>query len=300
VAKAGDSLKLSSSVEVLHSLSHDDPRWLLELLSTSIPKLNVTGRWIVFKRIEEMTGIEYFHLFNFSDLNLLSVLGIKFHDRIRSKFLASGPPLPMGSDIFDEVDLDRFSVKVKHQPFVYIIQGLLFFSKAKLELSRSSVDLVSLFHRAIHLFELSLQSDPTNFISLIHCAQSYFYLLRSHYKDASVSGDPNEDESFARGENYYIRAIQAMPKNEITYLLYARYLEETGRFERAEKVHLQGLDINPFSVPNLRRYADLLKRMEEFDMAEKFEKRSYLIEAAAGVLFSDVSASQKYLASFLN
>ncbi len=203
--------------------------------------------------------------------------------------------------MIDEVDLDRFGVKVKHQPFVSIIQGLLFFSKGKLEFSRLSPGYVSLFHRAIQFFEMCLQSDPANFMTLIHCAQSYYYLMRPlPTEKASQLDHGREEDTFARGENYYLRAIQVMPNNEIPLLLYGRYLEETGRIDKADRAYLRGLDLNPFSVPLLRRYASLLRKIGELDMSDKFEKRSYLIEAAAGILFSDLSESQKYLASFLD
>jgi hypothetical protein len=47
----GPAAQLDSSVAL------NDPIRLTSLLSTSIPKLNITGRWQIFKRLEEMTGM---------------------------------------------------------------------------------------------------------------------------------------------------------------------------------------------------------------------------------------------------
>lgn len=146
-------------------------------------------------------------------------------------------------------------------------------------------------------------------MSLIHCAQSYYYVI--HYSSSqkernTSSGDSQEDESrvqedesFSRGENYFLRAIQSMPTNEIPYLLYARYLEENRLLDKAEKIHIQGLELNPFSVHNLRGYSSLLKKIGEVEMSERFEKRARMVETATKISVSDVSESRQYLSSFL-
>lgn len=194
-----------------------------------------------------------------------------FQERTRTKFLSASRNL-------DEVGLDRLAVRVKHQPFLCIIQGLLFYNKAKQESSLADAD--DLYRRAIHYFEMCLQSDPTNFVSLIHCARCHFYLVRSSLlqQGAGASVDAN-DEYFSSGENYYIRANEAKPNSEATYLLYAQFLELGGMAEKAEKTHLHGLRLNPFSIRNLTEYAQFLRRMGDADAAERFEARAdYLRE----------------------
>ncbi len=188
--------------------------------------------------------------------------------------------------MLDEVDLDRLSVKVKHQPFVYIVQGLFFFNKAKHECSCSLDDSDDLFTRAIHYFEMSLQSDPTNFTSLIHCAQSYYYLIRSSLKRQADSDtlEVNE-EDFSSGEAYFHRAIQLNPSDESTCIFFAKFLSKCGLKERAEKIHLQGLQRNPFSVRCLTEYSRFLRKSGEIKMAEKFEFRAMEIENTLSIVF---------------
>jgi tetratricopeptide (TPR) repeat protein len=176
--------------------------------------------------------------------------------------------------LLGEVDLDKMSVKVKHQPFVYVIQGIFYFSKAQNE---PEMDIATdLFQRAIRCFEECLQSDPNNSISLINCAESHHKVAVLQQSsgvrmNATVLDSGNDTAQAA--DVYYNRALQVNPFEEELHYLYARFLERCQKWTQAEKYHLSGLEINPLSIQNLSAYAQMLRQRGEEAWANRFETR---------------------------
>jgi tetratricopeptide (TPR) repeat protein len=179
----------------------------------------------------------------------------------------------MESNLFGEVHLERLNVKVKHQPFVYIIQGLFFTSNAIAETDfEKSKDL---FERAVHSFELCLQSDPMNYTSLLNCAECYHKLAvlvcSKGRKMAEVRID-KENEFAISAEVKFVKALQVSPESPETHFLYARFLEKCGQYYKAEKEYLAALDRNPHSSRYLNGYSAFLRSQGLCRWAEKFER----------------------------
>ena len=177
-------------------------------------------------------------------------------------------------ELFGEVDLERMSAKVKHQPFVNVVQGLFYFSRAYNE---QNVDVsIELFKRAIACYELCLQSDPTNALSLINCAESYHKMAtfqQSCGKNMSTVVLDSANDYAQAADVYYLRALQVNQYSEEYHYLYARFLERCSKWTQAEKYHLLGLEINPLSVGNLVGYSQMLRQRGELAWANRFENR---------------------------
>ena len=172
------------------------------------------------------------------------------------------------------VEMKAEDGNVKHQPFVYAIQGIFFSSNAIAEMDfEKSKDL---FCRAIHCFELCLQSDPMNYTSLINCAEcshKLAVLICSKGRKMAEVLISEENEYAASAEVLFLRAIQVNPKAADPHFLYARLLEKCGKVMKAEKEYLCALELNPSSRRYLHGYAAFLRSQGEEGWAAKFESK---------------------------
>ena len=89
----------------------------------------------------------------------------------------------------------------------------------------------------------------------------------------SVVLDTSSDRVSA-ADTLYHRAIQANREEPQTYYFYARFLENSNQLTRAEKFHLQGLEVCPISSVNLYGYARLLRNLGQDLWAEAFEEKA--------------------------
>jgi tetratricopeptide (TPR) repeat protein len=172
------------------------------------------------------------------------------------------------------VDLCRLSVKVKHLPFVYAIQGLFYASNAATE--KDYAKCKDLYCQAIQSFELCLQSDPTNYLSLINSAECSFQLAllstsngRNMTSHVLITDTSNEYAISA--DILYSRALLAQPTSAEAHFLYARFLEQCERYSQAQRRYLTALEIDPNCPRYLSAYASLLRLRGEDNWAAKFE-----------------------------
>eukprot|EP01133_Synstelium_polycarpum_P016333 gene16333-19429_t len=201
---------------------------------------SVLGRHLIFTRFRDMTQL-------------------KFRKKTIEKVADTTLLLWNPYKPFNNSDLKKIGVKVKHTDLVTNAEGTFFYAKAMAESSTSTA--LHLLHKARKHFELALISNPNNKETLQLCAQTWCKILEysaSEGKNMSNVGFSMNDPDVVNTDRYFLRAIDADPKGPVILYFYARFLVRCARHEKAESYFLRSLEVDPFSYRCLIAYSSFL------------------------------------------
>ncbi|KYQ93360.1 Histidine kinase A [Tieghemostelium lacteum] len=225
----------------------------LILATSSFSDHMIDGKYLLFKRIQKMTGL-------------------KFTNRINEEFF-SRPNcwLQRGEYPLDINDLDEIGIRVKYVPFMNVAQGYLFKVKGEMLFASDPVAAKRFFHMSLERLSTALETDPNNANTLCTMAEVWSHLGFGYEQGLSEIQLSKNNEYISKAYDYFQRAIFSNPNHTDSLFRFAQLLERCGEYDMAEDYYLSSLLTNSNNIACLQEYGNFLQTARnEAKVAESF------------------------------
>jgi len=214
---------------------------------------NIDGKYLLFKRIQKMTGL-------------------KFTNRINGEF-ESQPNcwLQRGEHPLDINDLDEIGIRVKYVPFMNVAMGYLFKVKGEMLFASDPIAATRFFHMALDKLEIALETDPNNTDTLCTIGEVNSLLGMGDQQGLSEVQLSIKNPYISKAVDYFQRSIFLNPNHTMSLFRFAQLLERCGEYDDAETYYLASLGSNPNNIACLQEYGNFLQTARnDFTTAELF------------------------------
>eukprot|EP01133_Synstelium_polycarpum_P015910 gene15910-18908_t len=222
------------------------------------------GKYLLFKRIQKMTGLKFTH-------------------RINQEFLDKPNCwLERGEYPLDINDLEEIGIRVKYVPFHNVAQGYLFKVKGEMLFASDPIAANRFFLMALEKLETALETDPNNTNTLCTMGEVYAHLGEGNSQGLSALTFSLTNPYVEKAHEYFQRAIFSNRAHTTSLFRFAQLLERLQEYDRAEEYYLASLESNPNNIACLQEYGNFLQNVKQDNKA-------------AEQLFVRVSENHQYL-----
>eukprot|EP01132_Coremiostelium_polycephalum_P009238 gene9238-11318_t len=218
----------------------------------------IDGKYLLFRRIQKMTGL-------------------KFTSRINQEFqLNPNFWLIRGESPLDINDLEEIGIRVKYVPFMNVAQGYLFKVKGEILFLNDPNAATRFFQMALEKLETALETDPNNANTLCTMGEVYSHLGKGSSQGLSELRLDRNNPFISKAFDYFHRSIFSNPNHTNSLFRLAQLLERCGEFDSAEDYYLSSLTTNPNNISCLQEYGNFLHfaRNDERTAEEFFVRAS--------------------------
>eukprot|EP01102_Stenamoeba_stenopodia_P007672 TRINITY_DN2166_c0_g4_i2.p1 TRINITY_DN2166_c0_g4~~TRINITY_DN2166_c0_g4_i2.p1 ORF type:complete len:974 (+),score=252.47 TRINITY_DN2166_c0_g4_i2:436-3357(+) len=213
-------------------------------------------RSLLFNRFQQLTGIEF---------TRIAVEKYEALSRGKTAYNIAAP--------FDCTDLEAIGEHIKHMGIMNDAQGSFYFYKGTAcNNAKDVTSAVHFFSLAIEKYQLALRSTPNSNQLLLNIALCQVRVLELQKGSLIFAMD---DPQVQEAMRYFLRALEADPKDPCTLYHYAKFLWQCDAIEKAEKNFLRCLTVEPNYIIALEDYAQFVMQIrKDVDIATRFVDRA--------------------------